>query len=113
LSSEKRVKDNAVVVGDEALLFSRRMALRQVKWHSSRGRRGPSRRRSNRGTGRRRRTPATPRAKTCTALVEFDRPQRALTCGQAAVFYDATSCWEAAPSQGPVAIDRFAAKGTT
>jgi tRNA-specific 2-thiouridylase len=81
-----------LVVGDEAELLSRTLRVRDVNWLS---RQAPTREIRARVRIRYRHTEAEaairPLGETA-AEVSFDSPQRAITPGQAAVFYDGEIC---------------------
>jgi tRNA-uridine 2-sulfurtransferase len=81
-------KDKRVVVGSNQELFKRRLAVRDVNWIRpvSEGERFEARVRI-----RNKHEPAPAYIEVCSpveALVEFCAPQRAITPGQAAVFYN-------------------------
>ena len=83
----KNLHDNTVVVGDESLLMQRRMMVDSLNWVSIKPPDAPVRA----DVKSRYRHPAQPAwlhpQDDGRILVEFDLPQRALTPGQAAVFY--------------------------
>lgn len=86
--AEKRIEQNEVVLGGEELLFERSMVAGNINWVSIRC---PERHIRAEVKSRYRHSAQsawiTPIDEQ-TALIEFDEPQRALTPGQAAVFYD-------------------------
>lgn len=86
--AEKRFEHNEIVLGGEELLLERKMVVGDINWVSIRC---PERHIRAEVKSRYRHTaqPAwvTPLDEH-TAVIEFDEPQRALTPGQAAVFYD-------------------------
>jgi len=84
--------DRTVVVGDESDLAGDRALVREVNWLSIEAPTGPLRARVK-IRYRHEAAPATiePEAGG-RALVRFDEPQRAITPGQAAVFYDGEVC---------------------
>lgn len=84
---QKDMKSNAVVLGDEALLMQRRMTVDELNWVSI-GRPLGSIRAQVKSRYRQAAQPAWLHPQEDGRLtVEFDAPQRALTPGQAAVFY--------------------------
>jgi tRNA-specific 2-thiouridylase len=83
---ELRPEENAVVVGPEAALYRRALLVQQLHWTS-----GFPGAEFSCQVKIRYRSPAVParvRVDGDTARVEFAAPQRAVTPGQAAVFYD-------------------------
>lgn len=86
--AEKRLETNEILLGGEELLMERKMLVGDINWVSIKQ---PERHIRARVKSRYRHLaqPAwvTP-LENGTALVEFDYPQRALTPGQAAVFYE-------------------------
>jgi len=83
---ELRPEENAVVVGPEAALYRRALLVRQLHWTS-----GFPGAEFSCQVKIRYRSPAVParvRVDGDAAQVEFAAPQRAVTPGQAAVFYD-------------------------
>ena len=84
---DKNIKENKIILGDEPLLFKNRMWVRDVNWVSIKPPNGKvlaqvkSRYRQNAQS-------AVLHPMENGVLVEFEQPQRALTTGQAAVFYD-------------------------
>lgn len=89
---KKNIPDNTLVVGDEEELFDDEMTVREVNWISVERLLGPVKvgvkvRYSHRES------PATvfPADEEGLVRVRFDTPQRAITPGQAAVFYEGDS----------------------
>lgn len=86
--AEKRLNKNEIVLGGEELLFERRMKVNDINWVSI----DPPERHIRAWVKPRYRHPPQPAWVTPideqSAVIEFDEPQRALTPGQAAVFYD-------------------------
>ena len=83
----KDIAKNEITLGDEQLLFSRRMTLRGENWVSI----APpvsSIRAQVKARYRQSAQPAWIHPAEEGVVVEFDAPQRAITTGQAAVFYD-------------------------
>ncbi len=83
----KDTESNRIVLGDEELLFERRMRVRDVNWVSIKAPDAPVRA-LVKSRYRQNAQPAWIFPGENGVLVEFDQPQRALTPGQAAVFYD-------------------------
>lgn len=84
----KDASANRVVLGDEPSLFSRRVLLSQVNLQALERMDGPLKVQAK-ARYRQKEEPATVHPlDENRALLEFDRPQRAMTPGQAAVFYD-------------------------
>lgn len=85
---KKDMEQNTVLLGDEDMLFERRMEVGAVNWVSI----DQPQRRLRAMVKARYRQKAQPAYlfpnENGGVTVEFDEPQRALTCGQAAVFYD-------------------------
>lgn len=85
--AEKRIEQNEIVLGGEELLMERKMTVGDINWVSIHC---PERHIRAEVKSRYRHTAQsawiTPLDRK-TAVVEFDKPQRALTPGQAAVFY--------------------------
>ncbi len=84
---------NRVVVGSEDLLMGRVAVLRDVRWPADRSRDGPFEAlvqlRSRHRAGRARVFPvANGSSRVRSARIEFEEPQRAITPGQSAVFYE-------------------------
>lgn len=78
---------NRIVLGEEARLYAARMAVSAVNWVSCAPPSGPVRA-LVKSRYRQQAQPAWLHPGPDGVTVEFDRPQRALTPGQAAVFYD-------------------------
>lgn len=98
-----------VTVGPQEALFSARSRARSVNWLSIEAPKGPLRATAK---IRYRATDAdatlTPDPRDGSVLIDFDQPQRAVTPGQAAVFYDGDVClgggWiEPGPETPPLA----------
>ena len=95
ISSDRRIfvidKDaasNTVTVGDEELLFAKRMTVSDVNWVSTAGVNEPVKA-LVKSRYRQAAQPATLHPVSQNrVIVEFNTPQRALTPGQSAVFYD-------------------------
>lgn len=83
----KDTDSNRIVLGDEELLFERRMTVRDVNWVSVKAPTAPIKAQVK-ARYRHNAQPATIFPGENGVTVEFDQPQRALTPGQAAVFYD-------------------------
>jgi len=83
----KDIVNNRIVLGDEELLFERRMTVRDVNWVSVKAPDMPIKAQVK-ARYRQSAQPAWIFPGENGVTVEFDRPQRALTPGQAAVFYD-------------------------
>jgi tRNA-specific 2-thiouridylase len=89
---EVRPHERAVVVGDEGALSSDRLVAREVNWLSMPEPHGPMRARV-RIRYRHPEASATLRPLGAGRVeARFDQPQRAITPGQAAVFYDGEVC---------------------
>ena len=84
---EKDAASGRVVLGEEALLFSRRVAVEQVNWVAVESLTAPLRVTAKLRYGQLPQ-PATLFPEEGGAVLEFDLPQRAATPGQSAVFYD-------------------------
>ena len=84
---EKRMEDNAVVIGSNDDLFSSRLVAEDFNWVSI-----PEPKVPIKVMGRTRYSqkeqPAVARVEGDKVIVNFDVPQRAITCGQAVVLYD-------------------------
>ncbi len=81
-----------VIVGDEEALLSDRLVARDVNWLSVEAP-GEERRADVRIRYRHAESPASLRPLGAGRVeIRFDAPQRAITPGQAAVFYDAEVC---------------------
>jgi tRNA-specific 2-thiouridylase len=98
---EVRPADRTVVVGDETALDGNRLVAREVNWLSV-----PEPARARRGEVQiRYRHPAAPATlrpvEAGRVEVVFDEPQRAITPGQAAVFYDGEVCLGGGWIEGP------------
>ena len=87
---EKDLSRNAVILGDECDLYARRMPVSAVNWVSAPPISSSLRARVK-SRYRQEAQPAWLHPAPGGVLVEFDAPQRALTPGQAAVFYDEES----------------------
>lgn len=87
---EKDLSRNAVILGDECDLYARRMPVSAVNWVSAPPISASLRARVK-SRYRQEAQPAWLHPAPGGVLVEFDAPQRALTPGQAAVFYDEES----------------------
>ena len=83
----KNTVKNEIILGDEQLLFERRMKVRDVNWVSIGEPNAPIRA-LVKSRYRHNAQPAWVFPEEDGVTVEFDQPQRALTPGQAAVFYD-------------------------
>jgi tRNA-specific 2-thiouridylase len=89
---EVRSESRSVVVGEEGALLGDRLVARGVNWLSVAGPEAP-RRADVRIRYRHAEAPATVRPLDDGRVeVRFDQPQRAITPGQAAVFYDGEVC---------------------
>ena len=86
----KDLSRNAVILGDECDLYARRMPVSAVNWVSAPPISSSLRARVK-SRYRQEAQPAWLHPAPGGVLVEFDAPQRALTPGQAAVFYDEES----------------------
>ncbi len=84
----KDAGQNRVTLGEESSLFSRRMLLADLKLQAVEKLEGPMRLRVKARYRQAEQPAAVHPLEDGAALVEFDQPQRALTPGQAAVFYD-------------------------
>jgi len=84
---EKNIIKNEIVLGDEELLFCRRMRVRDINWVSVAAQDKPIKAQVK-ARYRQSAQPAWIYPDENGAVVEFDASQRALTPGQAAVFYD-------------------------
>ena len=83
----KNMAENTITLGDEPLLFKSKMAVRDVNWVSV-AQPAASIRAQVKARYRQSAQPAWIHPTEKGVVVEFDAPQRALTTGQAAVFYD-------------------------
>ncbi len=84
---EKRPETNAVVLGDESMLYTTRAWVTDVRYYPFETLTEPLRV-AARTRYRQKDAPATLYPAEEGAMLEFDLPQRAVTPGQAAVFYD-------------------------
>lgn len=84
---KKRLAENSIVLGDEKLLYSKQMTVRNDNWVSIK-RPECSIRAQVKARYRQRAVNAWLHPGEGFVTVEFDEPQRAVTSGQAAVFYD-------------------------
>ncbi len=86
--SEIRPEENTVVLGDNASLFTRDLTVKDINWIEGKAPSGDFRC-SVRIRYRHKEQPASVSLLSGTeARVTFDEPQRAITRGQSAVFYD-------------------------
>lgn len=84
---EKRLSDNTVVLGPPEALFSRRMKVKGINWMATRPPVAPlSAEVKARYRQEAEKATVIPVGEK-SAVVEFEKPQRALTSGQSAVFY--------------------------
>ena len=83
----KDMRANTVTVGPEAALYSRRVRVEDLNWIAIDGLTGPLRVKAK-TRYRQAEQWAELRPAEGGVLLEFDQPQRAVTPGQAAVFYD-------------------------
>lgn len=84
---EKRLEENKIVLGDERLLYSKRLIAHNDNWVSAERPNG-SIRAQVKARYRQKAVEAWLHPEKNFIAVEFDEPQRAITAGQAAVFYD-------------------------
>jgi len=83
----KNMAENTITLGDEPLLFKSKMSVRDLNWVSI-APPAASIRAQVKARYRQSAQPAWIHPTENGVVVEFDAPQRALTTGQAAVFYD-------------------------
>ncbi len=85
---DKNPKDNTVVVGKNEELFRRDLSVKYINWMREPLKDGDSIRCNVKIRYRHEPEPASVTMMGDTAEIIFDEPQRAITTGQAAVFYD-------------------------
>lgn len=85
---QKREAQNQIVLGDEPLLYERRMPVAGLNWVSCAAPTAPLRAQVKSRYRQQAQPALLHPLENGRLLVEFDLPQRALTPGQAAVFYD-------------------------
>lgn len=85
----KNMADNTVTVGPESALYAREILVRKLNWISMETLSAPLRvRAKTRSRQREQEAVLYPSTQDDTVRLVFDEPQRAVTPGQAAVFYD-------------------------
>lgn len=84
----KDMARNTVTVGPEEALYSRFVRVERLNWISIPALEGPARVQAKLRYRQREQWATARPGENGTAILEFDAPQRAVTPGQAAVFYD-------------------------
>ena len=85
---DKNTQDNTVVVGKNEELFRKDLTVKYINWMREPLKDGDSIKCNVKIRYRHEPEPATVNMVGDTAEIMFDEPQRAITTGQAAVFYD-------------------------